>query len=307
MSVVPLEDQAAERLKRSASLLSLSTNVGLTAIKIAAAVVTGSVSLASESIHSATDVIASLITFLSVRAAAAPPDEDHPYGHGKIENLAGFAESILLLLVVGYILVEAGKRLIVQTAIQQVDAGCWTMAISAVATLCVGAYVRIVARKTDSMALESNGRHILIDFCTSLGVLIALGLTKFGGWEKADAWVAIGLAIWIAVNAFFMGFQAIQQLIDRRISDDEMARIVKILDNSPGLISFHRLRTRHSGNVHYIDLHAVVPNDWTVVQGHALADQIEKRMEKDLHPARVVVHIDPFDVTKLGDATKPGP
>jgi len=300
MSLVPLQDQEVERLKRGASLLSLSTNLFLTGIKVAAAVVTGSVSLASESIHSATDVIASLITFFSVRAAAVPPDEDHPYGHGKIENLAGFAESILLLLVVGYILVEAGKRLVVATGVQQVVIGFWTMGVSAIATLFVGLYLRKVAKQTDSMALESNGRHILTDFLTSAGVFVALGLTKFAGWQTADAWFAIGLALWIAVNAVSMGFQAIQQLIDRRVSDEEMAQIVRILRESPGLISYHRLRTRHSGNVHYIDLHAVVPNDWTVVQGHALADSIEKRMATDLHPARVVVHIDPFDVNKLG-------
>src|SRR4051812_31012358 len=114
-----------ERRKRVAATLSLVYNVVLTALKILAAVVTGSVSLVSESVHSATDIVASAIALISVRAAAVPPDEDHPYGHGKIESLAGFGESILLLGIVGYIVFEAIQRLLTHSKVENLGIGIW--------------------------------------------------------------------------------------------------------------------------------------------------------------------------------------
>jgi cation diffusion facilitator family transporter len=265
-----------------------------------AAMLTRSMSLLSESIHSGGDVIAALVAYLSVRAAAIPPDEEHPYGHGKIESLASFGESILLFMMVGLIFKESIDRLTHGARVKNVDIGLWIMGVSALTSLVVGPYIRRVAQKTDSMALKSNGRHVMIDFWTSVGVLSALLVTRFTGWEEADAWFAMGLGLWIAGNAIYMGRESVQQLIDRRVSDDEIARINEVLKNATGLVSYHRLRTRHSGNVHYIDVHVVVPNDWTVVQGHNLADEIETALESALQPAQAVVHIDPYDAHKAG-------
>jgi len=293
-----LQNQSHERIKRQASLVSLLANVCVTLLKVFAAVLTGSVSLISESIHSATDVAVSMVTFLSVRAAAAPPDEDHPYGHGKIESLAGFGESTFLLLMVVFIFNESIQRLIHGAKAQQLEIGIWIMGFSALVSLVVGRYVRQVAQKTESMALKSNGRHQIIDFVTSTGVLVALLVTKVSGWKSADAWFAMGLAVWIAYNAIQIARDAVQQLIDRRVSDDEIEKIHHILQADFDLISYHRLRTRHSGNVHYIDVHVVVPNTWSVVTSHALADRLEKEMELALHPAQAVVHIDPYDPAK---------
>ena len=299
MSNGTLQDPSEERIKRQASLVSLSANVCLTVLKVAAATLTGSVSLISESIHSTTDVAASLVAFLSVRAAAVPPDEEHPYGHGKIESLAGFGESILLLLIVGFILKESIERLIHGAAVQRLELGIWIMAISALTSVCVGPYVRRVAQKTESMALKANGRHQIIDFVTSSGVLVALIITKFTGWQHADAWFAIFLGVWIAYSALKMARESIEQLIDRRVADDEIAKIHEVLKSEPEVISYHRLRTRHSGHVHYIDVHVVVPNHWSVIQGHSLADRLEKAMEQALRPAQAVIHIDPFDPSKV--------
>ena len=286
-------------MKRRALLVSLSANISLTTLKVVAAVLTGSVSLLSESVHSATDVAVSFVTFFSVKAASAPPDDEHPYGHGKIESLAGFGEAIFLLLMVSYVFNESVERLIHGSKVQHLSMGIWIMAISAVTSLCVGPYLRKVAETTESMALKSNAKHQMIDFVTSTGVLIALVITKTTGWEKADAWFAIGLGFWIAYSAFQIGRESAQQLIDKRVSDDEITAIHRVISETPDLISYHRLRTRHSGHVHYIDVHAVVPNDWSVVRAHALADDLEERIELALSPAHAVVHIDPYDPTKV--------
>lgn len=291
-------------MKRRASTVSLVAYVCITALKVAAAVITGSVSLISESIHSVTDVIVSLVTYLSVRMADMPPDEEHPYGHGKIESLAGFGESLFLLAMVLYIVAESISRLVNGAKIQRLDIGIWIMGVSALTSLLVGPYLRRVAKKTESIALKANGRHQMIDFVTSTGVLLALVVTRFTGWREADAITAIALAVWIAINALLIARESIEQLIDRRVSDDEIEKIRQILRSDPDLVSYHRLRTRHSGHVHYVDVHVVVPNDWSVVTAHSLADRLEKSIEQALRPAQVVVHIDPYDPKKAGEGKR---
>ncbi len=292
--------EGREFAKKRAAAVSLLYNVVLTILKLIAAALTGSVSLLSEGVHSATDVVASFIAFLSIRAASVPPDEEHPYGHGKIESLAGLGESVLLLLIVVYIVFEAIQRLVVGAEIQNLGLGLWVMGFSSVSSLAVGTYVRKVGRETESMALRSNGQHLMVDFWTSVGVLIALWITQITGWREADAVVAILLAFWITFGAFRISREAIDQLIDRKMPPEEIASIESILNESEGCLSWHKLRTRHSGHVHYIDVHIVVSNEWSVVQAHDLADSIEKRIQAELAPAHAVIHVDPYDSSKSG-------
>jgi cation diffusion facilitator family transporter len=289
----------AAKRKHFAAGLSVAYNAGLLAAKIAAAALTGSVSLLSESVHSATDVISSLLALVSVRAATVPPDHEHPYGHGKIESLAGFGESILLLEIVLYIVYEATARLVTRTPARDVSFGVMVMAASTVGSLAVGRFVAMVGKESESVALQSNGQHLLLDFWTSLGVLTALVITRLTGWFWIDAAFAYVLALVIARGAGRMAVIAAQQLIDRSIPDEEMAAVHRILNRETGILSYHRLRARHSGNLHYVDVHVVVPTDWSVVDAHAIADRIEKAINEELAPAQTVVHVDPFDPRKV--------
>lgn len=282
-------------LKSKAAGISLGYNVALTLLKLAAAVLTGSVSLLSEAVHSATDVIASGFAFLSVRAASAPPDEDHPYGHGKIESVASFGEAVMLLGIVVYIVFEAVNRLRQGAEVHHLDIGLWVMGVSALSSLAVGQYVNVVAKRTDSLALRSNGQHLIVDFWTSFGVLVALGVTRVTGWVHADAIFALLLAAWISYGAWGMVRESFDHLVDKALPPEEIAKIRAILDQEPGCLSWHQLRARHSGETHYIEAHVVVPNDWSVVQAHDLADRIEIQIAEALSPAQVVIHIDPYD------------
>jgi cation diffusion facilitator family transporter len=288
----------ADSLNQRAAAMSLGLNAILTALKFLTAVLTGSVSLLSEAFHSGTDVAASLVAYVSIRAASAPPDDDHPFGHGKIENLAGFGEGMLLLGVVAFIVIQAIANLIRGNHPEKLDLGLIAMSVSAGCAFVLGRYLLSVAKKTDSVALKSNGRHMMLDFWTSIGVLVALGIQKVTGFQQADSILAICLGLWLGFNAWKLVCEAFDQLIDHRVPDEEVAVIDRILCSDPDLISYHRLRTRHSGNEHLIDLHAVVPNDWSVVRAHSLADHLERQIAEALPPAQVVIHIDPFDPTK---------
>ncbi|HWD41167.1 MAG TPA: cation diffusion facilitator family transporter [Fimbriimonas sp.] len=293
-----MQQGSIETEKRRAATLSLFTNSLLTGLKLVAAAVTGSVSLFTEAAHSATDVVTSALAFVSVRAAAAPPDEEHPYGHGKIESLAGFGEAILLMAIVVYIAFQAASRLLTPQQIPNLFLGLLLMAGSAAASAIVGFYVSGVGKRTSSIVLQSNGQHFLIDFWTSFGVLVALGVTHFTGWKQADPIFALLLAIWIARNAWLMSVKAFQELIDHRVSDQDLRAIEDILASDSRVLSYHKLRTRHSGSVHYIELHVVVSRDYSLVEAHEVADSIEKGIESALSPCHAVIHVDPDDPSK---------
>lgn len=261
---------------------------------------TGSVSLLSEAIHSATDIISSGIALVGVRVAAVPPDEEHPYGHGKVESLAGFGEAILLLLIVCYVLFESVQRLIKGSEVQNLDVGVWIMAFSAVSSFLVGRHVKAIADRTGSLALQGNSQHLMVDCVTSICVLAALLVTRIWGWQQADPVFALILAIWMAAGAWKICREAVHQLIDRRLTDSEMAVIKDLVAKQEGILDCHRLRTRLSGDTRYVDMHVVVPADWSLVQAHDVADDLEKKIANALAPAVVVIHVDPFDASKAG-------
>ncbi len=287
-----------ERAKRLASALSLAYNVLFTVAKLVAALLTGSMSLLSEALHSATDIVASTLAYIGVRAASVPPDERHPYGHGKIETLAGFGESILLFLMVLYLIGEGIHRLIAGVQLQSLELGLGVMALSTLSSLLVGQYVLRVGRRTRSLALLSNGQHLMVDFWTSASVLLALLLIRLTGWTPIDPLLAIGIALWLLRGAWRLCTQAFHELIDQRLPDEEMAHIDRVIRSDPRVMSYHNLRTRRSGAMRYIDLHIVVPADWSLQQAHTVADTLEKQLERELAPAQVVIHVDPYDPNK---------
>jgi len=281
--------------KRRAAGVSVAFNIVSTIIKLIAAVLTGSVSLLSEAAHSLTDVFASSIALISVTAASAPPDEEHPFGHGKIESLAGFGESILLFGVVVYVVVEAVMRLVTPQPIAQLDLGLWVMAASSVGALGVARYVDRIGKRTHSLALKSNAQHLMVDFVTSVGVLAGLFAVHLTGVTWSDSVVALGLAVWMTIGAWRLARQAFHDLIDVRLPDEEVAWIGTMVEHEPGVLGYHKLRTRRAGSLRYVDMHIVVPREWNVVEAHDLADRLEKRIETELAPANVVIHVDPYD------------
>lgn len=290
-----MQAEVEQIAKRRAATTSLVTNCTLTCLKLAAAAVTGSVSLFSEAAHSATDVVASSLTLASVRAASVPADAEHNYGHGKIESIAGFGESILMGAIVVYILSEALPRVVNPRPLGHSTTGIVVMVLSAIASLAVGSYVRRIGDRTESIALQTNGRHLAIDFWSGGCVLAALLLYRFAHWSRADPVMAVFLATWIGRNAYIMGREAFEQLIDRRVSDQDLDLIREALRSDPRILSYHKLRTRHSGSIHYIEVHVVVPRDQSLVEAHEVADCLEHRIEAILTPAQVVVHVDPYD------------
>ncbi|MBS1728386.1 MAG: cation transporter [Armatimonadetes bacterium] len=287
--------EARDRQAQSAARLSLFYNCFQTALKLFGAALTGSVSLLSEGLHSLSDILSSFISFVSIRAASAPPDEEHPYGHGKIDTLAGLSEAIVLFLFSVYTCILSTMKFFQKPEVLKVDAG---VGIIVACTLLGGLIfnrINQASKECESFALKSNAQHLLVDLATSIGVLVALLVTRFTGWHYADPLFGLGLSLWLGYSSVRMIHRSFDEVIDRRIEPEELSTIEGILESEPDLLSYHKLRTRHSGNVHYIDVHLVVPRTWSVVQGHELADRVEKAIESALDPAVCTVHVDPSD------------
>jgi cation diffusion facilitator family transporter len=278
---------------QGAARLSLLFNVVQTLIKFVAAMLTGSISLLSEALHSASDVVSSIISFVSIRASLSPPDEEHPYGHGKIDTLAGLSEAILLLLFAVYTGIMAGIHLFEKPKVQQVDFGILAATVCGVGAIFMMRFVQKVANQTGSLALRSSAQHYAADIVTTGGVLIALVVTKLTRWPYADPVFALILSAWLIFIALKMVHTSFHEAIDHRIEPAELDAIHKILARENDLHSFHKLRTRHSGSWHFVELHLVVPRDWSVVEGHELADRVEKSIEAQLSPCVCTIHVDP--------------
>ncbi|MBS1716174.1 MAG: cation transporter [Armatimonadetes bacterium] len=280
-------------LKTRAATLSLGFNVVQTTAKFVGAYLTGSVSLLTEAAHSATDIFASALTLIAVKVAAAPPDEEHPYGHGKAESLASFAESLVLFGMVAYISYHAVRHLTEKVELVKVDTGLFILSAVAIVGFTISKLVASIGKKERSPALQAHATHLLSDVLTTLGVLAALLVAKLTGISAADAVFALILAAWLAHRAYRLLTESINQLIDRRMPDHEYLELQTLLNAEPRILGYHRLRTRVSGNTNYIDLHIEVPNSWTVVQAHDVADDLEVLIEERFNPAQCVIHVDP--------------
>ncbi|QWV97185.1 cation diffusion facilitator family transporter [Geomonas nitrogeniifigens] len=284
-----------DAMKRGAARLSVASNAVLVALKLAVGLVTGSVSVLSEAIHSGIDLVAAGIAWYSVRESAKPADDDHHYGHGKIENVAGTIEAVLIFGAAFYIIWEAVQKL--RTGVVEIESlglGAAVMAVSAVANYLVSRHLLNVAAATDSVALEADAMHLRTDVYTSAGVLGGLVAIKLTGVPILDPIVAIVVALMIVKAAWDLTKTAFFHILDVKLPEEEEAVIRDVLENyREHLIEYHKLRTRKSGHIRYIDMHLVVPRQMTVEKGHALSHEVTAEIERRLPYSHILVHIEP--------------
>ena len=264
-------------------------------LKLAVGLATGSVGVLSEAMHSATDLLAASIAYLSVRASDTPPDEKHPYGHGKIESVSGLAEALLIMAAACLIIYEAVHKL--RSPVQHppaVSAGLVVMAFSAVVTAFLSRYLSRVARETDSIALEADARHMRTDVVTSVGVAAGLLLVRLTGRAWFDPVMALFVALLILHTGYKLGHEALHPLLDARLPVEEEAAIQEVLETHPGVLSYHKLRTRKAGSQRHADVHVQIDDNCTLVEAHALTEQLEDRIRAALAGININIHIEPY-------------
>ncbi len=284
--------------------LSVFSNTMLIFLKIIAGILSGSVSIISEAIHSGMDLIAAVIAFFSVRMSSKPADKTHPYGHGKIENISGAIEGLLIFIAAILIIVEAVKKIVHPVHIQEATVAIAVMILSAIVNTVVSRILYKVSRAEDSVALEADALHLKADVFTSAGVGAGLLIIKFTGITILDPIVAILVALFIIKEAWQLTCNAFRPLLDVKLSDEDEEKIRQVLGNYNGLIAdFHGLRTRKAGKVKHIDFHITVTGTSTVFEAHTLSDKIERDIEDTLCNTNVNIHIEPDTTTEAGGQT----
>ena len=278
--------------KVSIARLSLLSNTCLIIMKLVAGIISGSVSIISEAIHSSMDLIAAVIAFFSVRVSDNPPDSRHPYGHGKIENISGVIEALLIFIAAIWIVVEAVKRLMGEPIkLDSIGIGSLVMIISAAVNIFVSRKLYKVARATKSIALEADALHLKTDVYTSIGVAVGLALIIVTGIKWLDPVVAMLVALFIIKESFTLLKRAFTPLLDTAWNEDEIEDLKRRLNNLE--INYHSLRTRIAGNYRFIDIHVEVPAYETVGDSHKYCDQIESALMAAYENLNVTIHVEP--------------
>ncbi|NLV15770.1 MAG: cation transporter [Syntrophomonadaceae bacterium] len=279
-----------------AAALSIFSNLLLVTMKVVAGIVTGSVSIISEAIHSANDLLASFIAFFAVKTASKPPDEQHPFGHGKIENISGTIEALLIFVAAVMIIVEAVGRLKHGGEVETIGLGLWAMGISALVNLVVSQHLLNVSKETDSIALEADGMHLRTDVYTSAGVFLGLLLIKVTGYTIIDPIVAILVALLIIKAAYDLTRKAFMPLMDTALSAEELEEIrLVLIEFEYQNVTYHDMRTRRSGRECHIDLHLEARPDMSIKEVHDICDKIERKIQERIPYSYVLIHVEPYE------------
>ena len=295
----PTQDKKSlDQLKQNTARLSVLSNTSLVLMKFVVGFAIGSVSIISEAIHSSMDLIAAVIAFFSVRKSAEPPDAAHSFGHGKFEDLSGFIEALLIFVAALLIIYEAVIKLLGRATVALPDEllifGIAVMGIAALANWYVSHRLFVVAKLSESIALESDAWHLRTDVYTSLGVFIGLVLIKFTHIQIFDPLVALCVAVVIMKAAYDLTRRSLFDLSDHSIPEKDEKRIKEIICQHSGIYAgFHDLKTRRSGPEIFIEFHLVVPGDISVVRSHDLTDHLEADLNTEYPRATITIHVEP--------------
>ena len=281
--------------KTRAAAFSIASNATLILLKVAAGAITGSIAIITEAVHSGIDLLASVIAYFSVRKADEPPDESHPYGHEKVENVAAGIEGMLILVGAGIIIYESVRRLIDHAGVENLGVGIVVIAFSAVANFAVSGYLYRQARLTDSPALAGDAAHLRTDAFTSAGVLLALVLVQVTGVEELDAITALIVAVAIVWSGVQILSRSSRVLVDEALPPHELDAVRAAIEEfgSDEVVGFHKLRARSAGSRRYVDLHVQFRSGTTLERAHELAHELQRAIRGRLRGADVLIHLEP--------------
>jgi cation diffusion facilitator family transporter len=274
--------------------LSIAAAVLTIGLKSGAYLLTGSVGLLSDAAESGVNLIAAVVALVALHVAARPADDNHNFGHGKAEYFSAGIEGLMIFVAAGFILVSSVQRFLHPAALESVGLG---LAISTVATAVNGAVGMLLLRAGAthrSVTLTADGKHLLTDVWTSFGVIIGVLLVGLTGWQRLDPIVAAIVGVNILVTGFRLVSQSVTSLLDAAMPAEDLTRVTAVLDRMRTAdLDFADLRTRESGRHRFVSLTVLVPANWTVERGHALADDVELAISKDLPDTDVQTHLEP--------------
>jgi cation diffusion facilitator family transporter len=283
--------------KSGATRLSIIVVVSLVALKAAISIITGSLSIIAQAVDSFLDLFAVTVTYLAIRFSSKPADTEHPFGHGKGENVAAILQAALIFIAGGSIIYSAVRRFGMADTVELTEAGMAVMAVSILASIFLSRHLRKVARQEDSAALEANARNIATDVYSASAVLAGLLGVRFTGWYIVDDILAIIVALLILRVGYNVLRNSFGMLVDVKLPEEEENNIKSAIMEHlhEEVVNFHKFRTRKAGNQRYIDLHLVMPKHITLEEAHVMSDHLEQDIIKRLPYTDITIHIEPCD------------
>ena len=280
--------------KQKVAGVSVAAAVFLTGIKLVIGIVTGSLGLISEALHSGLDLIAAVITFISVRISDNPPDKEHNFGHGKIENFSAFLETILLLITCVWIIYEALHRLISGKTIIEVSVWSYIVVIlSILVDFTRSKALGRVAKKYNSQALEADALHFSTDIWSSSVVLLGLVCANFG-FYFADSVAALFVAFIVIIISYRLGKRSVTVLLDYA-PKEKLSKIENILKSIPEIDTYRNLKVRSAGADLFISVIVILNSKLHVNYAHEICDKVEREIRKEVTRCDIIVHVEPQD------------
>jgi len=281
---------------RNFALLSIAAALTTIALKAAAWWLTGSVALLSDALEGTVNLTGAMVMLVVLGVAALPPDEEHAYGYTKVEYFASGFEGMLILIAAIAIAVTAIERLFTPRPLEQVNMGLAISALASIINYTVARQLFKAGGEHRSIALEADAQHLMTDVWTSAGVIVGVAAAAFTGWQILDPLVALAVAahiVWTGVELMRRSFRG---LLDQALPEQERVTVEQILTGYRAQgIGFHAIRTRQAGARSFVSLHVLVPDEWTVAQGHALLEKIEGEIRTALPGVHVFTHLEPRD------------
>ena len=276
--------------------LSIATGIVVFSLKMYAYILSGSVGLLSDALESTVNIVAAVVALLALRASMKPADSGYHFGRGKAEYFSAQVEGFMILIaaiMIGYTAIE---RLLNPRPLEQVGIG---LVISTVASILNGIVATILIRKGRehrSPVLDADGRHLMTDVWTSIGVAVSVGAIMLTGWTILDPLIAIGVGLNIIVTGVNLLRSSTAGLLDKSLSQDDHDKIVVVLKKYESeTVKFHGLQTREAGRSRFVHMHVLVPGAWTIQEGHDLSENLEADIIAQLPGAVVQTHIEPLE------------
>lgn len=287
--------------------LSLGAALVVFGIKIVAWRMTDSVGLLSDALESTVNILAAVVALLALRAVRRPPDQEHHFGRGKAEYFSALIEGSMILVAAALIIVTAVQRLLRPVQLEDLGPGLAVSVLSSLINVAVALILIRAGRRHRSLVLTADGKHILTDVWTSVGVLVGVGLVALTGWIRLDPIVAILVALNIIWTGLGLVRESTAGLMDRALPERDHDEIVEILNRySTDDVKFHALQTRGAGQYRFASVHVLVPGVWTIQQGHDLVEQLELEMAGQMPGMVLSTHLEPIEDPRSWDDVHEG-
>ena len=294
----------AAPLMRRASYASVSVAILLILVKFVAGLFTGSIAILSSLVDSVLDLVASVINLIAINQAVQPADRQYRFGHGKAEAIGSLTQGAIVLGSAAFIGFEAATMLIEPHPLENTSAGIAVMVFSILTTFGLVAYQRSVVRRTHSTAVSADSLHYSGDLAMNVSVIVALLIVKFTGFTYADPLFAIGIAAYLAWNAWQILQTSVHMLMDRELSDQDRTKIKDMVTAHPDVRGVHDMRTRSAGATVFIQFHIDLPPEVSLKQAHTVSDAIEESLLERYPGAEIIIHADPQGVDETRDDFK---